>query len=265
MVSAQKLAYIRRDAGELNEARELLNQAIEIGDELLRSDPGNAQARADLYASYDGLARLHLSSDPHAADTVSTAALQLMRDLPEEDSDHSLWRGKLGVALKLRGLVLLELGRTDEGHDTLRDACDQLRQQLDEDAGDPYLMLHLANALDRLGKACKQLGRIADELGHYEEAYRLRSELHDASPDLAAYAEQLIISHTKIGEWYFDRKTPDHDRLASEWYRRADEGLRLLESSSKLRGREAKFDPWRDEIDDYRDQLADRLGRVAKQ
>ncbi len=74
MVAAQKLAYIRRDAGELNEARELLNQAIEIGDELLRSDPGNGQARADLYASYDGLARLHLSSDPHAADTVSTAA-----------------------------------------------------------------------------------------------------------------------------------------------------------------------------------------------
>ena len=261
MVSAQKLAFLRRDAGDTSEAQKLLEEAIEIGDDLLSSDPANHQARDDLYASYDGLARLYLVTDLARSDELSAAALDLMRDLPEAKSNHSLWRGKLGVALKLRGRVLLKLGRIGEGHGVLTEACVTLRRQLEDDAGDSYLTLHLAETLDRIGKACKQLGRIAEELEHYEEAHSLRSGLLDASPDLVICAEQLIISDTKIGEWHFDRNTTEHDLIADQWYAKADAGLRLLEKAGHLRGREAKFDAWRREIDQFLAELDERSGR----
>lgn len=258
MVSAQKLAFLRRDAGDTGAAQKLLEEAIKIGDDLLRSDPGNGQVRANLYASYDGLARLHLSSDLDAAETVSEAAVQLMRELPEADSDHSLWRGKLGMALKLRGIVLLRLKRFAEAHQALSAACDRFDAQLAEDPGDQVVMAHLANAHDRLGDACMDLELQEDRLRHYHSAHRTRMTLLQTTPEVVAYAEFVIVSQTKIGEWHFDRQTSEDNLIADQWYARADAGLRILEEAGHLRGREAKFDRWRDEINDYRKQLADR-------
>lgn len=257
-----KLAFIKWDTGELDAARHLLERAVEVGIDLLDADPGYVHGIITLYAAYDGLARLSLEKELHnlqRAEQCSELALQLMQNLPEEDSDHSLWRGKLGMAHKLRGIVLVELKRFAEAHRNLSDAVGEFEAQRREDSDDQVVIAHLANALDRLGNACKELGLPTERLEHYRRSYRLRRELCEASPEVVRYAEFIIVSQTKIGEWYLQQDTPEDDRLADQWYSLADVGLRTLEDAGQLVGREAKFRGWREDIDTQREKLDKRL------
>ena len=267
MLSTMKLGSMKRDGGQADEAQALLERAVEIGVELLRSEPAHYPTRRDLYSAYDRLARFYAYSTTHRdlerAETISAIALTLVRELPEIEGDRAPWRGTLGMALKLRGSILFELDLPEEAYVRLAEARDQLIDDLAGDPVDSIVMKYLADVYDRLGKTSRKLNEHAEKLDHYYAAHSLRRRLHDRYPQVTDYALKLIVSQTKIGEWHFHRSTLEDDQVADGWYGKADVELRYLEESGVLRGREPKYQSWRDEIDRYRRQLVDRLIRES--
>lgn len=141
------LGRLHMESGAYQEALDALSEAIAVHRE--RADRVYLSSRlvsiAEVYYELGDLAA--------AADAAQEAI----------DGSAALGRPTALVALRTRGLVRLEQGATAEGLRDLRRAADLARK---------YTVSYLPGALNRLGRAEFQLGRLADSRRHHQEALR---------------------------------------------------------------------------------------------
>ncbi|MCH7701313.1 MAG: serine/threonine protein kinase [Planctomycetes bacterium] len=267
MNAAMRLGDLKQDAGQLDLAESLFTRAVSLGEEFSERDSQNAIIQVTLYSSYHYLVNFYREragqGDVLRADEYSMKALRAVRDLVAADSRNQRWRNYLGMALKLRGKSLLESGHAADAYDHLTEALAQFETLRAEGLDDAVAAHRISFTHEWLGMACGALGRHSEELQHHRTSYELRKANHDANPSVFLFATPVIVSQRTLGQWYFNRNTPEDDLLSDEWYASAQASLRALFESGDLAGREAEFQRWLDQANDRRGQLADRLARLS--
>ena len=231
-----RLGSVERDAGRLDQAVDMLEKAIEIGESTPTSDPTVQRFR---YTALHELAELHYrNGNPEKAEPYCKAAIELAEELVREDPQNSPCRRFLGLSYALRARMAFSRG--DWGHAVLEfeTAASVYRDLIAREPANTRLEYELAVLLGEQGRCFQELKRFDESLQCYSVSCELYEKLLASEPQVADYAIELARTEARIAVWHLEQRTAQHDELASQWLRKAEDHLIELRKSGHAHGRE---------------------------
>ena len=195
----QKIGNVRQDEGQLAAALESYLAASELGAELLRRSPGDAE-RAAAYAetlNHLGNAQYFQGDRERALKSFTRAAELLERataDRPQED-----WLGVLSSARTNAGRVLETRGEFEAARSLYESVLSIATLLASRHPDDIQRQADLADAHDSLGKIALEQGQLAQAIGNYRDVHRIKAELSSRTPEDRDTAERLLISNGILG------------------------------------------------------------------
>ncbi len=247
------------DAGRLDRATALLEEAVRAGEYLTLMDPTVTAWRRELYAAYHQLARFRQEDgDLEGAARHCAAAVRLAEGLSADEPDDPEWRRIVAFSYIRRGRLLLAGDQPELAHEDFQKAA-AIRKDLSVDEpGNAALKDDLAMAYDWLGKCTSRLGRADRSREHYATAYAIRESLLQAQPEVTKRALDVILSQTKLATWHLRQRTAEDDEAAGKWLDKAEASLAELDAAGRLAAWRGRYDAWQREIHKSRRLIARR-------
>ena len=195
----QKIGNVRQDEGQLAAALESYLAASELGEELLRRSPGDAEREA-AYAetlNHLGNAQYFQGERDRALESFTRAAELLERATAGRTQDD--WLGVLSSARTNAGRVLETRGEFEAARTLYESVLETAILLASRHPDDIQRQADLADAYDSLGKIALEQGQLAQAIGDYRDVHRIKAELSSRSPDDRYAAERLLISNAILG------------------------------------------------------------------
>ncbi len=255
-----------------------LQQAIALGERLLRDHPGSADLRYEL-ASAHLAAGFHLNSTGHPERAVKEidATMELAEASLPADADRARWDDLLAAAQATRGSLDLKLGQRQSAVTRLELAV-RLRERLvDARPADVLLRHKLLVELLNLGHLERDGGQREYAESLYRRAMEAGEYLVSADPRAVLWMHDLYVAHDTLArlllrdgrddeaQQHCDRAVELAARLAAIEPDQPDH-QRLLGFSHKLRGRmHAAHSEWRPALGSFEKARAIRAALQAQE
>jgi tetratricopeptide (TPR) repeat protein len=195
----QKIGNVRQDEGQLPAALESYRAASELGAELLRRSPGDAEREA-AYAetlNHLGNAQYFQGDRDLALESFTRAAELLERATAARPQDD--WLGILSSARTNAGRVLEMRGEFEAARTLYESVLSTATLLASRHPDDIERQTDLADAHDNLGKIALEQGKLAQAVGDYRLVHRIKTELSSRNATDRDAAERLLISNGILG------------------------------------------------------------------
>jgi len=195
----QKIGNVRQDEGQLAAALESYLAAAELGAELLRRSPDDAERQAAYGETLNhvGNAQYFQGDRDRALESFTRAAALLARATSARPQDD--WLGVLSSARTNAGRVLETRGEFEAATRLYKSVLTTATMLVSRQPGDVRRQADLADAHDSLGKIALEQGQLAQAIAAYRDVHRIKSELLSRSPDDRDAVERLLISNGILG------------------------------------------------------------------
>ena len=195
----QKIGNVRQDEGQLAAAMESYRAAAELGAELLRRSPGNAERQAAYAETLNHLGNaLYFQGDrDRALDSFLRASKLLEQATAVHPQDD--WLEVLSSARTNAGRVLETRGQFDAArrlYESVRATAELLASRKPDDI---QRQADLADAHDSLGKIALEQGQLEAAIADYRDVHRIKADLSARSPTDRDATERLLISNGILG------------------------------------------------------------------
>ncbi len=231
MGSYLRIGAVHRDEGRVGQAEGMFEKALELTKFLNTSDP---LLLRQLFSAHQSLAELFYATDradearPHCE-----AASRFVEQLLQVEPENLQWRRYQGLLFTLRGRLALA-GEDPETALREFERAESVYKELHALAPDSTSITHdVAEALSARGGCYRILDRFDESLQCFVAALDLYKGLAGAEPDVLDHAMEVHRTETKIAVWYQSRKTPEGDQTATEWFDRAEDGLKRLQNTEQ--------------------------------
>lgn len=236
MGSFLKLGGVHRDAGRLDQAEAMFEKAAEIGDYVATSDPFVLR---HVYDAHHRLAELYFETGrTEKAVPHSEAAVDLAQDLARNDASNHEWRRLLGFSYTLRGRMALSQNEWERALDNFDHAASIYKDLISVDPNNSSLTSDFGLALNWEALCFRKLKRYDEALHHCTAAHAIFKELAEAEPDIINHIIELSRTEAKLGVWHLSQRTAQHDEIAAEWLKRAEDRLVALRDSGRADARD---------------------------
>ena len=265
VIAGLKLSRVLIDNNSLEEAQNVLKQAISIGEYLVSIDPTIAVWQRDLFAAHYLQAEVYWTkNDTTNAHAAVDAALGLAENLMNLASESPDWLVTLAYAYTLRGRLSLEIKKPAEAIIDMKAALN-IRQRLVEDDPNNYSALSQLDVSHTWVGICSRcLGDRDGAFEHYSQAHQIASALYAKQPEVLQRILDLIRTETNLGIGHCQFDTPEHDRRASELVHQAADSLEALKNSGKLTVTSDTYQNAKAEIDNCLNSLNERACRSTQ-
>jgi len=195
----QKIGNVRQDEGQLAAAMESYLAASELGAELLRRAPGDAEREAAYAETLNHLGNAqYFQGDRDSALASFTRAAELLeRTTAEQPQDD--WLAVLSSARTNAGRVLETRGEFEAARTLYESVVSTATLLASRHPDDIQRQADLADAHDSLGKIALEQGQLAQAIRDYRDVHRIKAQLASRSPDDRDAAERLLISNAILG------------------------------------------------------------------
>lgn len=272
-------ARLHRKLAPLSDQPELhLEQAVTLGERLLREYPASADLRYEL-ASARLAAGLHFHSNGHPERAVGQidAALALAEDHASADADRVRWDDLLATAQATRGTLDMKLGRRPSAVRYLELAVHRRESLVAARPADVLLRHKLVVELLQLGHLQRDGGQRESAESLYRRAVEAGEYLVMADPGAALWMHDLYVAHDALARLLLRHGCDDEARQHGDRAVELAAGLvaiepdqpghrRLLGFSHKLRGQiHAARTEWRSALESFEQSLAIRAAMQAQE
>ena len=195
----QKIGNVRQDEGQLAAALESYLAASELGAELLRRSPGDAEREA-AYAetlNHLGNAQYFQGDRDRALESFTRAAALLEQATAARPQDD--WLEVLSSARTNAGRVLETRGEFAAARKLYESVLATATLLASRHPDDIQRQVDIADAHDSLGKIALEQGQLARAIGDYRDVHRIKAELSSHIPEDRDAAERLLISNGILG------------------------------------------------------------------
>jgi eukaryotic-like serine/threonine-protein kinase len=195
-----RLALVRKEMGELREARADFERALAIFTRLTAENPSARDPRNVLGATYFELGNiLREMGDLHGAEAAYRAALKVRQQLTEQDPTVAEFRRfQANVQVNL-GIVLLGQGERKAAEREFRAAREEYRRLVEENPNKPDYLNALATSHHNIANLLAGLGKWADAEDEFRAALKRQGELVGRYPAIPEYRHGKANSHHKLG------------------------------------------------------------------
>jgi serine/threonine-protein kinase len=214
-----RLARLRAEMGEEEEAIADYGRMSDVFGELLRSDPTNADYCQELVKSLNNQAILMQAVG--RLDEAESTFLICRTKLDELVRYHPSaveYRKNLGYIHTNLAMLFEARGRLDEAEESYGWAGDVARQLASDEPANSQLQDDLAQTHNTLGSLFRVTGRLALAEESYREALQVQTRLSEANVDEPSFSYGLAVTCSNLGILYNAMRRP---REAESSFRQA--------------------------------------------
>ena len=198
--TSQRVGSIHYRLGEIAAAVPYFRRALELREQALQQQPGNATLRRNLAYSYLAVAEAQFRlGDDDAARPLYERCLEL-RQLPASEAGEANARKELADAQYMLGQFRFRTGDLGGAATALQQSCTLRQQLVDQDAQTIDWRRRLASSHFLLGQVADRQGdsRLAAE--HFTAARGLREQVAANDPDSERYQAELMVVLPHAGD-----------------------------------------------------------------
>jgi len=188
-------------AKEYDQALETYERALEVGSELLKTDPENADYQhymGTTLSNTGNLLRKRGEAD-RAAKSYSSAR-KIYSDLIKKDSENAVYLSYAGENLNNYGSLLMEADSPDSACEILKEGVGIYEKLFEEKPDNLGYQAELSVALSQLGSCLKQQGPGEAEIAKktLERALKMQENLLSQQPDNEKIKEAIILTGERL-------------------------------------------------------------------
>ncbi|WP_246277671.1 tetratricopeptide repeat protein [Phytohabitans rumicis] len=200
------LAIVDREAqallntGNIDAAITRYRSALQLVEERVQADPGNAQAQRDLGISYERLGDLSQAvGDTEQAERFYRDSLAIRERFAQADPGNAEAQRDLGISYERLGLLSQAVGDTEQAERFYRDSLAIRERFAQADPGNAEAQRDLGISYERLGDLSQAVGDTEQAERFYRDGLAIRERLAQADPGNAQAQRDLSISYERLG------------------------------------------------------------------
>ncbi len=204
--SLKNLGEILEQTGELDRARGVYDEALELDRRLYHADSTSVRAGNDLADALESRARVtRKQGDSRAAFLAYRDALELARRLHEEDPRSIQARRRLATCLRGYAESLLSQGDSGAAIDAMYEAATLTQAWHERDPSNAVAGAALAEVLGELGAWLIDQGELGEGRDLLLQSLRLRRELVSRDPGNVLALGNLARALKKVGDAWLEQ------------------------------------------------------------
>jgi len=201
--SYRSVAETYLSLGQIDQARDALQQSLAIAERLAAAEPDRADYQRDLSVSYSRIGNLYgsLGQGDRARDAY-LQSLAIAERLVAAEPDRADYQRDLSVSYNNVGDLYRAMGKIDRARDAYSMAL-SIRKRLaaaEPDRAD--YQRDLSVSYNRLGDLYVALGQADRARDAFQQSLAIAERLAAAEPDRADYQRDLSVSYSRIGNLY---------------------------------------------------------------
>ncbi|OMC39017.1 hypothetical protein A5740_02965 [Mycobacterium sp. GA-1841] len=209
-VALSNLADVEARVGNLAQAREIIEECLQIMRSRCSTDPTPAGQRDLSVALRHAADVADKIGDSDSAMRFTTESLEISRNLAQHDAAGVQARRDVAVSLLDVGGQAHARGDSTRALDAYAEALQIWREQTTADPDDQSALRDMSVALNHVGEVARQRGTFERARDSFDEALEIRLKLLRANPGTPQSLRDVSVSLTHVGE--LARSTGDIDR-----------------------------------------------------
>lgn len=188
-------------AGELPEARESFQQALDISQKLSAKDPSRTEWQQNLAISYQQIGNvLAAEGNLTKAFAAYQESNQILQALVDRDKENALWQRDLSLTLEKVGDVRSRQGKLGEAFQTYRRAYEIRRSFSEKDPKDTQWRRDLAMSYAKLGGVLMRQGKLNEAYQAFRNSHDIVESLTKLDPTNQSWQSDLSTTFLRIGD-----------------------------------------------------------------
>jgi serine/threonine-protein kinase len=200
-----RLARVRKEMGELKEARADYESALAIFTRLATEHPSAREPRVWMAGTYNDIGLvLSAMGDFKGAEALCRAALKEYQQLADQDPMVAETRHLQTKTQANLGIALARQGERKAAEREFRAVREEQKRLVEENPNNPDYLFALAKTHNNLASVLKDLGQWADAEDGYRSSLKVVGQLAGSYPAAAQYCEDKARSHNNLGRLLSD-------------------------------------------------------------
>jgi tetratricopeptide (TPR) repeat protein len=181
--------------GNLEDAKQKCEKALEIRQKLLKTDPENVSYQSDVSMTLNNLSlMLWTMGRLEESKQRSEEALEMKEKLLQKDPENVSYQSGVSSTLSNLGLLLKNMGRLEESKQKYEKALEMKEKLLQTDPENKSYQSDVSMTLNNLGLLLKNMGHLEESKQRYEKALEMKEKLLQTDPENVSY--QTYVSST---------------------------------------------------------------------
>ena len=187
-------------AGELPEARESFQQALDISRKLSAKDPSRTEWQQNLAISYQQIGNVFAAEGnlTKAFDAYQESN-KILQGLVDRDKGNALWQRDLSLTLEKVGDVQSRQGKLGEAFQTYQRAYEIRRSFSEKDPKDTQWRRDLAMSYAKLGGVLMRQGKLNEAYQAFRNSHDIVESLAKLDPTNQSWQSDLSTTFLRIG------------------------------------------------------------------
>lgn len=200
-ISFERMSWLHRSLGQIDQALSFAQQAIDIRQRLADAEPKRADLQSDLALSITSLGDLYCDlGQVNQALSLAQQALSIDRRLGAADPNRGSLKHDLSVSLERMAELHLSLGQFDQALSSAQEALNIRQRLASAEPNRLDLQRDLSVSFERMGDLHSSLGQGDQALSFDQQSLVIRERLAQAEPTRADLQRDLAVSHVKLSE-----------------------------------------------------------------
>ena len=195
------LADALMDKGDTDAALEYYRSSLELREELVATDPKNADWRFFLGVSHELVGNAYMrTSRPGKAVTAYEQELAVMSVLLEQDPGNLRWTRAVSITNELLGDAHLAAGAPAAALVQYNASLGRMSEARDANPGDLGLQRFTAVTLRKIGGTLRDTGSMAAAYEAYSESLAISTRLVEVNPQNSRWQRDLLFAYNGVSE-----------------------------------------------------------------
>ncbi|KUI26052.1 hypothetical protein AU195_13790 [Mycobacterium sp. IS-1496] len=199
-VALGNLGDVETDAGDVQRARDLYDESLQIARSRWRATPDTPSQRDLSVALRRASAAAEQSGDFDRARELSAEALEITRNLREARSGNLQAQRDVGISLLDVGAQAQARGDNAAAQAAYEEALRIWRDLVTADPDNESVQRDASVALNKVGELARQTGAYTRAKAPLEEALRIRRKILAANPGSSQAMRDVCVSLTNVGQ-----------------------------------------------------------------
>ena len=199
---------------ELKQVEQLLFQANQDFQRLVKQQPDNELWQNGLLASYERLADLYLQTgDKDKAAVFYQNSFKIAKKLTKQAPSNVQWQHDLSISYNKLADLYLYTGDENKSASFYQNALEITKKLTEQDPSNVQWQRDLIAVYQRLADLYLQTGDKDKAASFYQNALEITKKLTEQDPSNMRWQDDLSISYNKLADFY--RQTGDKSKAAS--------------------------------------------------
>jgi tetratricopeptide (TPR) repeat protein len=226
MGSYYKLGTVERDDGRVDQAIEMFEKVIEIGEQGGFDDPVVLRS---LFAAHSRLASIYLRDgqlESARSHVMAAQAIVAREEWPGADQRELARLQLRAISLEAQeAFAKKEYAAALDLFERVARAAESLHEQV---PGNATIQDEMVEAYHYVGWSARKVGEMGRSFDAYARGYEIALDLVRKHPESLDYVYGQAVSELKIAVWHLAQRTQHNDQSARQWLLRAKETLESL-------------------------------------